>query len=256
MSAHDVPAADTVPGGAGADGASPGEVRPDDATMREVRPDDPIEAHVTELAAALHGPARLKARMVAELRDGLVDTARDLAPEQGTEREAARRAVREFGTVAELAPGFQRELTIAQARDTARTVMTALPFLLLCWCLTQVSVRMADQGVPGAVRWAVAPLGGTAVLAALLAAAALAATGPLSRRLSHPEQLPLVVAWTGTAAAVALALGALAFTVASAAVANWPLTAAACLAALIFHARIAASARACRRCARLPLAGA
>ncbi|MFE1230429.1 hypothetical protein [Streptomyces sp. NPDC058745] len=109
--------------------------------------------------------------------------------------------------------------------------------------------------MPGAVRWAVVPLGGTAVLAALLVAAALAATGPLSRRLPHPERLPLVVAWTGTTSAVALAPGALAFTVASAAVANWPLTAAACLAALVLHARIAASARACRRCARLPLPG-
>lgn len=62
-----------------------------------------------------------------------------------------------------------------------------------------------------------------------------------------------MVAWTGTTAAVALGLNALTLITAAVLATNWPLTAVACLITIVFHARIAASARACRRCACLPV---
>ncbi|MEE1790351.1 hypothetical protein PUR28_06110 [Streptomyces sp. BE308] len=217
----------------------------------EALADDPIESYIADLTAVLHGPARIKDRMVDELRDGLLDAAQGLSAEPG--RDAARQAVRQFGTVAELAPGFQHELTIAQARHTARTVMLIVPFPILCWYLVELSARMAGHRLPDPVRAVVAPLGGTAVLTALLAAVLLGVTGSLARRLPTPRRLPLLVAWTGTAAAVALALSALTLTVASVAAVNWPLSVAVCVATLAFHARVAASARACRQCARLPV---
>ncbi|MER5279151.1 hypothetical protein ABT025_25870 [Streptomyces sp. NPDC002809] len=215
--------------------------------------DDPIEAHLADLTAALQGPARLKARMVAELREGLLDTARELSPDAEPGRDAARRAICQFGTVAELAPSFQHELTITQARHTARTVILNVPCLLVCWSLVELSGRAAGHRLPGTLQVAAAHLGGLSALTALLAAVLLSATGSLGRRLPLPQQLPLVAAWTGTTAAVTLGLSALALVTAAALATDWPLTAVACLISIALHARIAASARACRRYARLPV---
>ncbi|GGQ22223.1 MULTISPECIES: hypothetical protein [Streptomyces] len=213
---------------------------------------DPIEAHVAELAAVLRGADRAKSRMLAELREGLLDAATELAPGRGPDG-AAREAVRLFGSVAELAPGFQRELTIVQARHTSRRILLLAPLLLPCWyVLAGAGAGSTAHRLPYAAQVLLAHLGGTAAATALVAAAFLAATGPLARRLATPDRLPTVVAWTGTTAAVALALSAFTLTIASLLTASWPLCALAGAVAIVFHARIAASARACRECARLP----
>ncbi|MDQ8705315.1 hypothetical protein RCO28_22875 [Streptomyces sp. LHD-70] len=217
--------------------------------------ENPIEAHVADLAAALHGPARAKSRMLAEFREGLIDAARDLSDASETGRaadvRAARQAVREFGAVAELAPDFQRELTVAQARFTARTVMLVAPLLLMCWYLLRWWPGAGGASAPGAARVLIAHLGGVAAVTALLAAAALVATGALARRLPMPRRLPLTVAWSGTAAAAALAVSGLTLVAASVLASNWPLCAAAGGVVLVFHAKIAGAARACRECARV-----
>lgn len=223
------------------------------ARDRPVDPVDPIDVHVAELNAALHGPARAKSRMVTELREGLRDAARDLASGPEPDRDAARRAVREFGTVAEIAPSFQRELTIAQARHTARLVLLLAPLLLVCWFLVRTWGGPRGRRLPDPVELFVAHLGGVAAASALLAAAALAATGTLARRLSTPHRLPLAVAWTGTVAAAALALSALTLTLASLLAANWLVSVAAGAVIITGHAKVAASARACRECAHLPV---
>jgi hypothetical protein len=80
----------------------------------------------------------------------------------------------------------------------------------------------------------------------------LAASGTLARRLPTPHRLPLVVAWTGTTASIAMALATLTLAVAAIMAADWPLIAVACALAAASHALTAPSARACRRCARLP----
>ncbi|MGW6612615.1 permease prefix domain 1-containing protein [Streptomyces erythrochromogenes] len=210
---------------------------------------DPIEAHVTELAAVLQGAEREKTRMLAELREGLLDAAAELAAGGEPDREAAREAVRQFGGVAELAPGFQRELTIVQARHTSRRILLVAPLLLPCWYLLSAAGPTAHR-LPYAAQVLLAHLGGTAAATALAAAVFLAATGRLARRLSTPDLLPVMVAWTGTTAAVALALSAFTLTIASLLTSAWPLGALAGAVAIVFHAKIAASARACRRCAR------
>ncbi|MFD3665159.1 permease prefix domain 1-containing protein [Streptomyces sp. NPDC058659] len=209
---------------------------------------DPLEAYAAELAAALHGPSRAKARLIEEIRDGLADTA-DVHAERGSPYpDAIRAAVREFGTVEELVPSCQRELTLAQARHTARAVALTAPFLIACWYLAGTSAP--DQG--GAQLLA-AHLAGVAIVATLLSAAALAVTGTLARRLPTPPRLPLFVAWTGTTAGVAMAVTTLALAVASVLATNWPLLALAGSLAAASHAVVATSARACRRCARLPV---
>ncbi|MFF5262076.1 permease prefix domain 1-containing protein [Actinomadura viridis] len=212
---------------------------------------DLIGDHVAALAAALDGPERLKARLLEDLRDGLTDTAAALVDEGVPEDRAASRAVREFGTVEEIAPSFQRELTIAQARRTARTVAVGVPFLIVCW---QV-LGAAGQRLPPVAQLLAVHVGGVAAVAALLAAASLAATGALGRRMPTPRRLPHVVAWTGTTAGAALGIGALTLTVAALLASNWALGALIGGLTIVSHAKVAASARACRQCARLPVSG-
>ncbi|MGH3239576.1 MAG: hypothetical protein ACRDNL_04295, partial [Spirillospora sp.] len=165
---------------------------------------------------------------------------------------AARQAVREFGSSADLVPHCQRELTIAQARHTARAAALAVPFLLGCWLL--IWTAGLDGGWPA--RLLAVHLAAVATTAALLAATTLAATGPLARRIPTPPRLPLAVAWTGTTAGVAMGVASLALVAASALAADWPLMVLAGALTAASHAMVAASARACRRCARLvPSAG-
>ncbi|MFE5487530.1 permease prefix domain 1-containing protein [Streptomyces sp. NPDC056527] len=209
------------------------------------RPGGLVEEFAADLAGALHGPVRAKARLIEELREGLADTAEAYTREGTPYDEAVRQAVREFGTPDELAPGCQRELTIAQARHTARSVVLTAPFLLACW------YTLFSSGT-GTGQLLAVPLAGVAGVAALLAAAMLAASGTLARRLPTPHRLPLVVAWAGTTASIAMALATLTLAVAAVMAANWPLIAVACALAAASHALTAPSARACRRCARLP----
>jgi len=210
----------------------------------------PIEDYVAALTAALRGPARAKARMIGEIRDGLVDTVaahtRDGMPYQ----RAADQAVAEFGTPDELVPSCQRELTIAQARHTARAVALTAPLLIACWCLARTGNH--DQSWSHTPQLLAVHLAGVATVAALLAATTLAITGPLARRLPTPHRLPLAVAWTGTTASVAMAVATLALATASILATNWLLLAFAGVLAAASHAVVATSARACRQCACLP----
>ncbi|HET6859381.1 MAG TPA: permease prefix domain 1-containing protein [Streptomyces sp.] len=215
---------------------------------------DPIGNHMAALTAALHGPARAKARMIEEMRDGLVDAAAAHAGAGMPHGPAARRAVREFGTVDELAPSCQRELTIAQARHTVRTVALTAPFLLACWYLARTVDHDQAWQLSRAAQQLAVHLAALATVAALLAAATSAAAGALARRLPTPDRLPLLIAWAGTAVGVAMAVTTLALATAAALATNWPLLACAGLLAAASHAATAASARACRRCARLPTA--
>ena len=78
----------------------------------------PIDTYVAHLDRALIGPRRVKADLMAEARDSLVDAA-EAQQTRGLDRRAAeRRAVAEFGTVDEIAAAFRTELGVAQARRT------------------------------------------------------------------------------------------------------------------------------------------
>ncbi|MEV7655684.1 permease prefix domain 1-containing protein [Streptomyces anulatus] len=213
---------------------------------------DLVEKHVAELDALLHGPVRAKSRLVEEARDGLTETVAAYTGEGEPYERAVHRAVAEFGSARELAASFQRELTVAQARHTARAIALSAPFLLACWFLVQHTGAPQTSAVPRAAQLLATHLATVAGAAVLLAAAALAATGVLARRLPVPHRLPLTVAWTGTTASVSMAVTTLALATASVLAENWPLTAAACALAAASHAVVAGSARACRRCARLP----
>ncbi|MFD5320326.1 permease prefix domain 1-containing protein [Streptomyces sp. NPDC127098] len=213
---------------------------------------DPLDAYVATLAAELHGPAPAKARLLTEIRDGLDDTVAAHAQDGTPYRHALDLALREFGTPEELVASCQRELTLAQVRHTARTVALAAPPLLAGWLLSW-HAGGADDGLGWAARLLAGCLVAVAVVAALPAVAALAATGPLARRLPVPARLPELAAWTGTVSALAAGAAALTLAVSAPLTATWPLLVLAAALAVGSHTRMAASARACRRCARLPV---
>lgn len=142
---------------------------------------DPVDAHVRALAHALKGPRGLRRSMLAETRDGL----RDAAAAGG----CPARAVREFGTVAELAPQYQAELTAAQARRTALLVAVLFPALLVGWnLLWSHGVAWTGSGPPPPLVTALAGVQDIAsVVVGALAVGLLAATlrrGPDPRRLA------------------------------------------------------------------------
>jgi len=85
-----------------------------------------IDGYLAELRGCLRGPRRVRADLLTEVRDSLVDAAeahrrRGLGPQ-----EAERAAVREFGEVRIVAPEFQAELALAQARRTALLVLVVV----------------------------------------------------------------------------------------------------------------------------------
>ncbi len=103
---------------------------------------DPVETYLAELSRALLGPRRRKADLMAEARDSLVDATEAFEAEGLSQREAAERAVADFGDLAEVVPGYRSELGIAQGRRTALLlflVMIAQPIVWLenTWSWTQ-----------------------------------------------------------------------------------------------------------------------
>lgn len=94
---------------------------------------DPVGAHVAELDRVLRGPAAVKRSMIAEVRDGLADAVADHRDRGLDPQRAAAAAVREFGSVREVAPLLQEELTARQGRRTALLLVVAFPATLLAW---------------------------------------------------------------------------------------------------------------------------
>jgi small-conductance mechanosensitive channel len=91
--------------------------------------DTTIEQYVRRLDRALSGPGRVKADVLAEARDSLIDAAEAYREGGLAHGEAERQAVREFGPVDELAPAYQREMAAGAARRLALRV--ALAYLVV-----------------------------------------------------------------------------------------------------------------------------
>jgi hypothetical protein len=94
---------------------------------------DPVGAHVAEFDRVLRGPAAVKRSMIAEVRHGLADAVADHRDRGLDPQCAAAAAVRDFGSVGEVAPLLQEELTARQGRRTALLLVVAFPALLVAW---------------------------------------------------------------------------------------------------------------------------
>ncbi|MFI5908678.1 permease prefix domain 1-containing protein [Dactylosporangium sp. NPDC051541] len=93
------------------------------------RPVRPIDVYVDGLTAALRGPRRARAEMIMEARHSLEDAALAFADDGLPDLAAERRAVAEFGSLPEVAPAYQAELTVQQGRRTATWIALALPLV-------------------------------------------------------------------------------------------------------------------------------
>ncbi|MGW1678591.1 permease prefix domain 1-containing protein [Saccharopolyspora sp. NPDC002376] len=204
---------------------------------------DRIEQYVAELTTTLRGPARVKSRLVDEIRDGLADTIAAHSSYGVPHEQAVERALREFGTVDELAPSCQQELTIAQTRQTSTNLIIVVGFLITCGHLTWTT---EGWQLPATVQLMAA----VAATAAALAVGALATTGILTRWVPVPQGLPTLVSWASGTASVAMPFAAVALAITAPLHITWPLIALSCVVAVGSHVVLALSALACRECVR------
>jgi hypothetical protein len=217
----------------------------------------PIESYLSQVTAALPGPAQARAHIVAELRSGLLDAAdahrrAGLAPPA-----AAQAAVAEFGHPAQIAAAFRPGIAAGQARRVAATLLVTGPLIGLAWA---AAARASHVGVRDAPPWQWAgtppagPIAFPLIAAVILitiwtALITLAATGRLTRWLPYrPRLAPTAAAIAGFGAATAdmilLALLASLLTTAPAKLAAAP----AALAAAASTTRLILARRAGQRC--------
>lgn len=93
----------------------------------------PLATYVSDLEAALAGPRRVRRDLVREAADHLDDATEAYLRAGCAPQEAEERAVADFGTVAEVAPGFQATIALASARRTALLLLVVLGMQPLLW---------------------------------------------------------------------------------------------------------------------------
>jgi hypothetical protein len=200
-----------------------------------------VDRFVAQLAAELRGPRRTKARLLEDIRDGLDDCITAHLDDGKPRSEAVAEALREFGTPAELAPGCQRELTVAQTRRTAFWLLLTMPALLGGWRLAWTLGHGGYVTPPETVQLLV----GIGISTVLMGIAAVL----LTQRLSVPDRLPAVLGWSATVAGLAMPVTTI--TLVSELPAPWPLVLVIAGSTAVAHGALMLSARTCRQCASL-----
>lgn len=105
-----------------------------------------IDDYLADLDARLRGTASVKAELLAEARDGLIDAAQAHQDHGLPPLDAQRAAVAEFGPVDEISREYQAELGVAQGARLLRSLLLALPMVHGLWELTALwSIGAWDQ---------------------------------------------------------------------------------------------------------------
>ncbi|MBB5077643.1 permease prefix domain 1-containing protein [Nonomuraea endophytica] len=94
-----------------------------------------IDDYVADLGRALYGPTGPRRDMVVEARDSLIDTADAYEADGLVREEAERLAVQEFGSVEEIAPDYQSELTACAGRRLGGLLFVSVPLTALAWSM-------------------------------------------------------------------------------------------------------------------------
>jgi hypothetical protein len=196
-----------------------------------------------QVGAALAGPARLRARIVAELDDGVHSAAEQHLTTGADPLDAARAAVAELGDPHTVAASFHGELTAHLARRTGTALVASGPLLGIVWLAALVPPLWPPR--PAELLGA-HPLYLVVLAVAVPAAlAAITLTGPLGHRLAHhPAHAARAATHAATACAIgdALLLTTLAHTaLATPTALSWPT---ALLAAAVSAARLVLALRA------------
>ncbi|SCG41511.1 permease prefix domain 1-containing protein [Micromonospora halophytica] len=174
-----------------------------------MRGGDGVEERLRELADRLHGPARLKAELIVELRHALSDAAEAYREGGLPATEAQRRAVAEFGTPAQLVPAYQAELAAGALRGLSLRAFAVAVVLVVAGDLTwQGSSWSGGPPPPEGYLLLSASLNWIWLTVAGLALAGLALGTRLARR--GRAGVPASGRLIGLGLSGALALGALA----------------------------------------------
>jgi hypothetical protein len=164
---------------------------------------DPVDRHLAELERTLRGPARVRRSMLREARDGLHDAVAAHRTDGLAPQEAAVRAVREFGSVREIAPLYQHELVARQSRWAALLLLVAFPGMTFGWDLLWRNGVAWDTRPPSTLVVALARLQDTASL--LVAAVAVVLLAVTFHRAAPTRQVAVLAGLTGVAGAVVCA---------------------------------------------------
>ena len=123
-----------------------------------------IETYVRDLARASGGRRSV---IVTEARDHLYDAA-EAWEERGLDRaEAEQRAVEEFGSVEQLAPGFRSVTALATARRTAVVLLLVVGVQPLVW-LSHTQSGSGQSATLDRAAWTIAGLSLSLSVASLL----------------------------------------------------------------------------------------
>ena len=171
----------------------------------------PVDDYLARIAAALPGPARARAAILAELRAGLLDATEAHTQAGLTSSTAAEAATGEFGDPIQVAASFRPELRTATARRLAVVLLASTPFVVLAWTAAAIGSHLGarhalpwqwDGASPG---WHIAlPVAAAAFVAGICAAtAAVAASGRLTRWLPNYARIA-----STSAIAAGIAIGA------------------------------------------------
>ncbi|MPZ88028.1 MAG: hypothetical protein GEU81_08125 [Nitriliruptorales bacterium] len=132
-----------------------------------------IDVYLGELSAALRGPRHAKADLLSEAREGLMETAEAYVAAGMSRLAAERQAAEEFGAVTVVAPGYQEELTLVQARRTSLLALIGVGVQPLVWDVLWPLVREVSVGSPTALQAVLSELvewlGGLAIVGAAVA---------------------------------------------------------------------------------------
>ncbi|MFI6328866.1 permease prefix domain 1-containing protein [Micromonospora chersina] len=146
-----------------------------------------VDDRLRELAGQLHGPARLKADLLTEARHALEDAVEAYREGGLPVAEAERRAVAEFGSPAQLAPGYQAELAAGALRGLALRALAVALVLMAGGDLTWRGASWTEGPRPPAGYLLLSSMvnGVWAVVAALAVAGLL--LGLLAARYATPR---------------------------------------------------------------------
>ncbi|HZM74164.1 MAG TPA: permease prefix domain 1-containing protein [Candidatus Limnocylindrales bacterium] len=160
-----------------------------------------VDAYLSALAGWLHGPRRRRARILAELKDGLTHAIDGHVSHGRSQPEATSAAIAEFGAPQVVAQAFAGELTAAHARKTIAAYVATGPLVGIWWLLLLRPYPWHGGLIALLAAIPVIPM--IAIIMAM-AVGTLATTGSLMRWLpeTHPRR---ALTLTMTIAALALA---------------------------------------------------
>jgi hypothetical protein len=146
--------------------------------------EEQLRRYLVGVAAGLHGPRRTRARILAELRDGLDEAVADHAARGLPPERAVAAATAQFGSPGAVTAAFAGELATVYARHTLAWYVATGPLVGIWWLFLlrpdpwRASLVALIAAIP------VLPLIAIAVVTAL---GALAGTGRLMRWLPEAD---------------------------------------------------------------------